>query len=199
MSNISGLSKEESGFWNKWNNMKKPIFEPFVKICQILKIQPNWISYTAIVLSIVFYFLISKDILWATVILFAGLLLDGLDGPVARATGKAGPRGAITDVTADMLAITFTAMAWAKIGLVEYNLTVIYVLFYALILFSTFVRNAMDKPHGYMIIRPRLTTYILFLFFVIWNVNLLPVAFWMSVVYLGIVLVMNFVVIRREL
>ncbi len=195
---ISGLSAEESGFWQIVHNFKRPIFLPLVKICQKIGLKANWISYAGLLCALAFYILVDQNLIWATVILFLGLFLDGLDGPLARESGTANKAGAITDITCDIFSLALAVMGWVKIDLVNGELAMILVLLNALIFVSTFIRNAVNKPQSYMIVRPRITVYILFLLFVIWQINLLPIAFAIFATYLLVFLLIDFVVIRKS-
>lgn len=194
---ISGLSEAESGFWQKVHNFKRPILLPIVKICQKIGLPANWISYAGVLCALIFYILVGQNLIWATVILFLGLFLDGLDGPLARESGTANKAGAITDITCDIFSMALAAMAWVKINLVNGELAIIFILLNTLIFVTTFIRNALNKPQSYMVVRPRITTYVLFLLFVIWQVNLLPIAFAVFAAYLLFFFLIDFLVIRK--
>ncbi len=96
----------------------------------------------------------------AFVMLALHVLLDGLDGPLARHTGTASRKGSLTDSTADQTVIaatTITLMATPDpvIGILPGG---VYIFLYTLVVAFAMVRNALGIPYSWLV-RPRFYVY----------------------------------------
>lgn len=88
------------------------------------------------------------------------VLLDGLDGPLARHQGAASRAGSFTDTFCDQIVIsastiTLMALPEPRIGVVPGGL---YLVLYALVVALAMVRNALAIPYSW-VLRPRFYVY----------------------------------------
>jgi phosphatidylglycerophosphate synthase len=86
------------------------------------------------------------------------VLLDGLDGPLARQLGTASRRGSFTDTLSDqsvVTAVTVTLMADRVIGVAPGGL---YIFLYAVVVAFAMVRNVLAVPYSW-VVRPRFAVY----------------------------------------
>lgn len=86
------------------------------------------------------------------------VLLDGVDGPLARRQQTASPRGSFTDTMSDqavVTAVTVSLMANGHLGSVPGG---VYIFFYALVALFAIGRNALARPYTWLF-RPRLVFY----------------------------------------
>ena len=77
---------------------------PFIKLCIILKIKPNVLSFIGLIVIILgsyFFFTVNK--LYGVIFIFLGSAIDGLDGPLARTLNLQSQRGALIDSTIDRI------------------------------------------------------------------------------------------------
>ena len=89
--------------------------KPFIKLCILLKIQPNVLSIIGIlvvILGSLFFLGDNKNL--GIVLIFLGSAVDGLDGPLARTLNKTSNKGALLDSTIDRIGELFI---WAVIGI----------------------------------------------------------------------------------
>ena len=89
--------------------------KPFIKLCILLKIQPNVLSVIGIlvvILGSLFFLGDNKNL--GIVLIFLGSAVDGLDGPLARTLNKTSNKGALLDTTIDRIGELFI---WAVIGI----------------------------------------------------------------------------------
>jgi len=94
----------------------------------------------------------------ALIALALHVLLDGLDGPLARHQGLASRRGSFTDTMSDqcvVTAVTVTLMADQVVGVVAGGA---YVFLYALVVGFAMIRNALSIPYSW-VVRPRFVVY----------------------------------------
>lgn len=96
----------------------------------------------------------------ALVALLLHVLLDGLDGPLARHLGVASRRGSFTDTLADQLVVTASTLAimtspqplastWAGGS---------YLFLYSIVVGFAMIRNALGVPYSWLV-RPRFWVY----------------------------------------
>jgi phosphatidylglycerophosphate synthase len=92
--------------------------------------------------------------------LLAHVILDGLDGPLARHLGVASRRGSFTDTLADQIVVTATTIALmaAPQPAVSGWVGALYLFAYAMVVAFAMVRNALGVPYSWLI-RPRLWVY----------------------------------------
>jgi phosphatidylglycerophosphate synthase len=94
----------------------------------------------------------------ALVALALHVLLDGLDGPLARQLGTASRRGSFTDTLSDqsvVTAVTVTLIADRVIGVAPGGL---YIFLYAVVVAFAMVRNVLAVPYSW-VVRPRFAVY----------------------------------------
>ena len=84
------------------------------------------------------------------------VLLDGLDGPLARFQGTASPRGSFTDTFTDQIVVTAVSVAWMiDLGTPwAIGLGGVFTFLYTLVVAMSMVRNALAIPYTWLI-RPR--------------------------------------------
>lgn len=81
---------------------------PFIRICIFLRIKPNVLSFLGLVVVVYgCYFIYIEEINTGLLILFIGLAIDGLDGPLARSTSQNSEIGAFIDSIIDRIAEMF--------------------------------------------------------------------------------------------
>ncbi len=97
--------------------------------------------------------------------LVAHVLLDGLDGPLARYQQVASPRGSFTDTFTDQLVVTGVTIAWMIHAPTAKHILAgsLYVYLYALVVAMAMVRNALAVPYSWLV-RPRFFVYLAIIF-----------------------------------
>ncbi len=115
----------------------------------------------------------------ALVCLLVHVLMDGIDGPLARYQGVASPRGSFTDTFADQLVLTAVCVAWIIDAPNPANIAIggCFIFSYAMVVFMAMVRNALDIPYSWLV-RPRFFFYVALAveFYTTWHVTTLLVA-----------------------
>jgi phosphatidylglycerophosphate synthase len=195
-----------SGIWTKSErkikelseNLRNKFFHPVVFILAKLKITPNIMSIISALTGIVATVYIWYDLKIAGILLIASLVLDGIDGPLARYTGTGSPRGEITDAFTDQTVISATTIGFIANGLIHPVIGGVYLAVYPLLVTFIILRNIINKPSLY-VFRPRLFVYVSFLLYAFWGIN------WMNYIIIpatgivGIYFLYNFFKLRRML
>lgn len=202
----------------RYQNLKQRLLLPSLKLMTKCGITPDLITLFSFVLGLLFcpvylYPLIETEskylflgIAWA--LLIAHMLVDGVDGPLARFQNCAGQRGSFTDTMADQVALaastlTFVyAQAKGLPGLGIYSGG--YFLFvYTVVVAFAMVRNAMGIPYRFLF-RPRYWVWCLlwfetFVFRDAWMEQATEGIVWAFNVLLTINMAAGFRAIRRAL
>jgi phosphatidylglycerophosphate synthase len=134
----------------------------------------------------------------AFVLLLLHVLLDGLDGPLARFRGQASNRGSFTDTMADQVVVTVTTLTIIHAGLANAWAGGLYVFFYVVVVTFAFVRNALAVPYSWLF-RPRFPVFAWFAVDVFWWPNSLDVVLWVAAGILGLKCLTGFVKIRNRM
>lgn len=87
------------------------IFTPVVRLLDRMGASPNLISLLGILFLLVACTLSPAHAMLATSCMAMYLLCDGLDGPLARLTGRAHAGGSLVDIIADQLGVVFLPAA----------------------------------------------------------------------------------------
>lgn len=128
------------------------------------------------------------------------VLLDGLDGPMARHLGTASRRGSFTDTLADQIVVTATTLTLIAAVQSPVNVWIggLYLFLYSIVVSFAMVRNAIGIPYTWLV-RPRFWVYG-------WlAIDLFLLPGWIDVVMggfaivLGIKMFSGFLAIRRVL
>lgn len=82
------------------------------------------------------------------------VLLDGLDGPLARHLGRASNRGSFTDTMADQAVVTFSTLTLMEAGYAGLWPGALYLIFYTVVVLFALARNALAIPYSWLV-RPR--------------------------------------------
>jgi phosphatidylglycerophosphate synthase len=151
-------SAGERGWMQATQRWRERVLGPLLEKLARLGVTPNWLTLASLLAGLAFcpLWLVNRPA--AFVALALHVLLDGLDGPLARHMGVASRRGSFTDTMSDqsvVTAVAITLMATHVIGVVPGGL---YVFLYALVVGFAMIRNALDVPYSWLV-RPRFIVY----------------------------------------
>ena len=94
-------------------------FKPVVPLLSFFHITPNFLSYTSIVLMLLFIIYIKSLSPWLLLLILGSVLLDLIDGPLARIMGVASDKGKFIDMLCDNLAFTLFVLGLMYVGLIS--------------------------------------------------------------------------------
>lgn len=105
----------------------RPKVKPYVdRVARLfIKVPPNVLSALGLVVAMIYYILMVNGWYWAALVVLAGMVLDSLDGAVARLTGKESNFGAFWDATLDRIADMLLIGAFGAAGLVPWGWVVV--------------------------------------------------------------------------
>jgi phosphatidylglycerophosphate synthase len=128
------------------------------------------------------------------------VLLDGLDGPLARHLGTASRRGSFTDTLADQLVVTVSTLAiiTAPQPLAGVWAGGMYLFLYSLVVGFAMIRNALGVPYSWLV-RPRFWVYAWIAVDQFLLAGWMDVVLWVFAAVLAVKAASGFVAIRRML
>jgi phosphatidylglycerophosphate synthase len=196
---ITCYSDNEGGFMEWSQSIRGRLLKPMLAGMAGLGLRGNHVTFLSLVAGLAFCPLF----LWgsqpiAFVMLLLHVLLDGLDGPLARYRGQASNRGSFTDTMADQLVVTASALTMIHAQHLGAWPGGLYLFFYTVVVAFAFIRNALDAPYSWLF-RPR---FLVFFWFVI-EVYLWPgsidIVLWAASGLLALKCLTGFLTIRRRM
>ncbi len=149
----------------KWmvlgQRLRAILLKPLLQVLSVFRVSPDTITLLSAIAGLTFVPLVFVDSVKTAIgMLVVHVLLDGLDGPLARYQHRASARGSFTDTCADQLVVTAVTITW-MIG-TSTNAAVlagsVFIVVYALVVAMAMVRNAMEIPYSWLV-RPRFMVY----------------------------------------
>ncbi len=131
---------------------------PLLRLLAACRFTPDHLTLASLVCGLSFcgLWFVAKPWSFAAIVLH--VLLDGLDGPLARHLGVASRRGSFTDTTADQVVVVATTMALMTDGVLHIAAGTLYAVVYTVVVYFAMVRNALEVPYSWLL-RPRFIVY----------------------------------------
>jgi len=196
---ITCYSAEEGGFMRYSQQLRGQLLRPLLVVLARLRITPNQLTLLSLLAGLAFcpVFLWSSKIA-AFALMLAHVLLDGLDGPLARHTQRASNRGSFTDTAADQVVVAFSTVTLIHTGYAGAWPGGLYLFFYSIVVIFALVRNALAIPYSWLV-RPRFLVYAWIPVEVhLWRGSL-DVVLWVLAILLALKTLTGFVQIRRKM
>lgn len=166
------------------------VTRPLVAALARLGVPPNALSVSQIPGGFVVLALVPDHPRWAFVLFVGLLLLDGLDGALARATGRASTFGALVDQYSDHVREVTVVGGMALYGALAVLPAVLYGVLYTGLNLTVYLANLHGAPvpwaiKSYLVVYPALFAYLW------WGVELLTPAVVLSEVLMALVIALG--------
>ena len=161
---------------------------PILKLFTILHLRPNHITFLSLLWgwsACYFIFISQFKIAWC--LLLVHVLLDGMDGPLARYQKSSSNAGSFVDTIIDQIIIASVAIALMEKDILGVISGGIYIFVYTAVITFSMVRNAIKIPYLW-VLRPRLLVY----FWLIFEFTIFPNTINWAVWLCNIILIINF-------
>lgn len=140
---------------------------PLVSVLKKLGVPPNAVSVSQILGGVVFILLVQEYPRWAFALFILTLFVDGIDGALARASGKASSFGALVDQLCDHTRETLAIAGLAAVGALSPLLGVLYAFTYVAFNLSLYIANYFERSvplaiKSYLIVYPAMFLYLWF-------------------------------------
>ncbi|MCA9129676.1 MAG: CDP-alcohol phosphatidyltransferase family protein [Planctomycetales bacterium] len=154
-------SAGERGWMEFGQRARAKLFDPLLRLLSNMGVSPDLITFLAGIVGLGFIpcWLLEENLLAACCV-WTHVLLDGVDGPLARYQGIASNRGSFTDTFVDQVVVTGVTVAWMIHDPAPWNIAAgsAYVFTYAIVVAMAMVRNALSVPYSWLV-RPRFFVY----------------------------------------
>lgn len=161
-------SAGERSVMNAWQEWKQRLLTPLLDVLDRMGFRAGHITVLSLALGLAFgpgYLLFESTSgqLLAWVLLALHLLIDGVDGPLARWQGRASQAGSYADSLADQAVIAVSTIAFMQAeSLGRAGLAIFtggsYLFLYTVVVATAMVRNALGVPYRFLL-RPRMFVY----------------------------------------
>ena len=147
-------------------------------------VTPDHVTLLSLASGLAFCPLYGWSMPLALLALAAHVLLDGLDGPLARHQGTDSPKGSLTDTAADQAVVVATTITLMVAETISGAAGAAYIFFYTVVVAFAMIRNALRIPYTWLF-RPRFLVFAWLLIeplwpgtleYVVWGCNVLLAA-----------------------
>ena len=156
---VNCYSEWERRFMRQSQDVRDRLFRPLLVALVRWRIMPWHITLLSVLAGLGFGFALAGGRpLTALGLLAAHVVLDGLDGPLARYRNVTSNAGACADALADQAIVMTSLAAMMQAGYADAWPGGLYLLFYTLVVVFALVRSALAIPYAWLI-RPRFLVY----------------------------------------
>ncbi len=138
--------------------LRENLFRPLLGLLCVLRITPDHVTSAGLIAGLAFCPLYFWSQPAALAALGLHVLLDGLDGPLARFQRTDSPRGSFTDTVSDQIVIVATTVTLMFAGTLSASAGGFYIFLYTSVITFAMVRNALEVPYSWLF-RPRFLVY----------------------------------------
>lgn len=169
----------------KSQEIRGRFFLPILRRLDLLGVSGNMITNFRLILGFVFFYLFFKSMYFGAILSLLTLILDAVDGPLARFQDKASDRGKFLDVFVDRIVYSFIICLFFWLNTNPY-LVVYHLLIIPLVYVLASVKNGETLKSDWIIkLRPKLTYVIVlpalaFYAFVFFAFDFLDFSLWIS-------------------
>ena len=167
---MDSFSTFERPFVGPYRNTFNRLARPLVRLLVALHVPPNAVSASQIAIGVAIVFVIGSQPQLAFLLFVSTLLLDSLDGALARAYGRFSQFGALFDQICDHTRETLVIAAIALQGVLHIGVAVLYPLVYVLFNFLLFLCNYKGVPLPWAI-KSHLVVYPAFFLYAFFTVS----------------------------
>lgn len=144
------MNKSEEKIYFRFANLRTNFFQPISKFLTYLHITPDILSYKGMLLMVAFIFVASHSLIWGFWLIVIRMLLDCLDGPLARYQKTGSDQGKFVDVLMDQLGFAMFIFGIIKLGLVSGLVGAMYLYFVALVTILMIIKNSFKRQSDWL-------------------------------------------------
>jgi len=191
-------SSLERRFVEPGRRLMMVLLNPVVILLAALRVPPNLVSISQIVVGGAIALIIADHPRIAFVLFLVALLLDSLDGSLARYTGRCTRFGAILDGFCDHVREIIVVASLARAGALDPLWATLYAFVYPAFNLILYLCNYHHTPLP-LALKPYLTFYPALFLHLWWEINWLDGAVTLSIILMGLVIVQGLLHLWRVL
>jgi phosphatidylglycerophosphate synthase len=172
---------------------------PLLKILAACRITPDHLTLLSLACGLAFcplYYFKYLPAAFAALVLH--IVIDGLDGPLARHTGVDSRKGSFTDTMCDQTVVVTTTIALMISHTIDVAAGGADIFLYTVVVLFAMIRNSLAIPYSWLV-RPRFVVYAWLLVEAYWWAGSLDYVLWGFNGLLAIKLLTGFVHIRHRI
>ena len=187
--NSSCYSGGESWYNDPATRIKLKVYRPILLICRRFGITPNMITLAGLFFGTAAGCALAFGYLWTTfVLLLIHVVLDGIDGTLAKFVDNSSIQGSVFDISSDMISVFFLVVGLVHLNLLDSILALWFIFVYLSIVVFSIVRNVFNRPYKNML-RPRYELYLVFVLYLFFGIDIFDI----SVLIFNIIMTVTFV------
>ena len=180
MTHFNYFAESEQAGQERFQKIRDGLLRPLVRFLIRCRVTADLISLVSLLQLVPFGYLLltaenSQQVAAASIFVWLHVILDALDGPIARTTGTAGPAGAFTDMCVDHSGMLITSCILTAAGFINPTAAVAYVSSYTVAVAFTIWLNMIGHPFK-VVIRTKYLLYALVTACGLFDVNLIDKA-----------------------
>ena len=195
---LNYFSEKERRHEERFKYLRTRWLNPIARILVDVGVTANFISIIGFLMIFGFVYFIEINPMMAFIFLVLHVIIDGLDGPVARISKREGNKGAFLDIICDHTGIVVAIGGLIYFDLVNGVIGLAYIYLYTIMIIFTIIRNVM-RISSRMVLRTKYFVYILFGIYVFWEINYLDAAMVLFSLIMIISTINDFIAIREKL
>jgi phosphatidylglycerophosphate synthase len=177
MTHLNYFAESEQAGQERFQKIRDGLFGPLVRLLIRCRVTADLISLLSLLQLVPFGYLLltaesAQQVGIASIFVWLHVILDALDGPIARATGTAGPAGAFTDMCVDHSGMMITTCILTATEFINPTAAVAYVSSYTVSVAFTIWLNMIGHPFK-LVVRTKYLLYALVTAYGLFDVNLI--------------------------
>ncbi|MGD0577085.1 MAG: CDP-alcohol phosphatidyltransferase family protein [Candidatus Staskawiczbacteria bacterium] len=158
------FSSNEVKYQERLRLMRDKLLRIFLKPFIWLHISPNLVTFASFASLAGFFYFFIKNPIFAIIFLLLHVLLDGIDGSLARATGKSSRAGGFLDMLNDHTGMVVAVAAVMYYSMLNPVIGLIYVYIYSLLVVFIIYQNSLGIKSN-TVFR---TKYLFYALYILW-------------------------------
>ncbi|MBM4429666.1 MAG: CDP-alcohol phosphatidyltransferase family protein [Chloroflexi bacterium] len=196
MGKADSYSSIERRFLAPARGLLARVYGPLVRALARLGVSPNMVSLLGPALGLVFVYTVRHHLRLSFLIWVPSMLVDGIDGALARYTGRASNFGALMDQVADHTRETLIVVGLTAAGALSPLWGSLYPFVYTATNVTLLLGNQYGVPapfavKSWMVLYPAIAVYLL------WGRNCLDAAAAISILFMMITVLYGLVLLKR--
>ncbi|MBT4849288.1 CDP-alcohol phosphatidyltransferase family protein [Candidatus Parcubacteria bacterium] len=195
---LDDYSETEQTYYQRTKAWRDKLFYPLALLFKKIGASADIVSYLGVLVLAGFLLYATSNPRLAVLFLLLNLLMDGIDGAIARVNNSESAQGALVDTLCDLLSIFIVIFTLGFVGLLNPNIGIVYIFFFSLMIFFIISRQLLDIPVRF-VVRSKAFVYVLYIWWAFTGQNYFDWAVFIFTVLIFLVCVASFIKIKNRL
>lgn len=149
--NFNYFTEAEQGNLSRFVSLKTKILGPIARLFLGLGMSPNMMSLVSLLVMAGFVWYAEANMIYALLFVVLHIILDNVDGTMARVSGASSNSGALVDIIVDQMVLVIGVMTLLYYGAISPFWSAIYLASYITMIFLLVILNNMGKSPTYVV------------------------------------------------